>query len=312
MGELGQVSKSQAAGMGLSKIGETIGKEAAKPAEQIGQVASDVSKEIKPETSMAKAAESGVTAPPPPVSSTLPGEPPPGGAGGNAIIPPPPELPGKPLANGASGAGGTGLAGGTGIIPPPPEAPVKSIEDVISASGTKPPSKPPVDISINPDEYINDFGKYVTGKQSSMDWEATQKIRTSERGEKAANYLQQIQDGLTKGLPPDQILANAESTLRGKLSSVDTGIYLPPDKRQPFYSKLINSIMKDGTIPESKKAWTIQSTKQAMDNFLDGNLIPEIPGITGQSAKTRLLNIFKDNPEIKEILGIESVVAANH
>jgi hypothetical protein len=144
------------------------------------------------------------------------------------------------------------LAGGTGIIPPPPEAPVKSIEDVISASGTKPPSKPPVDISINPDEYINDFGKYVTGKQSSMDWEATQKIRTSERGEKAANYLQQIQDGLTKGLPPDQILANAESTLRGKLSSVDTGIYLPPDKRQPFYSKLINSIMKDGTIPESK------------------------------------------------------------
>jgi hypothetical protein len=85
LGELGQVSKSQAAGMGLSKIGETIGKEAAKPAEQIGQVASDVSKEIKPETSMAKAAESGA---------------------GN--IPPPPELPGKSLTGGTSGAGGGG------------------------------------------------------------------------------------------------------------------------------------------------------------------------------------------------------------
>lgn len=193
------------------------------------------------------------------------------------------------------------------IKPPEPVAPeVKPLE--------KPPEltpqpltgeggiKPPVNTTINPNDYIDDFAKYVNGKQSSMDWETTQQLRHTERADKASAYMQEIEKGINQKLSPEDILRNAEYALKGKLSTVDTGIFVPPDKRQPFYTKLIETIRNDPSIPQNYKGYTMQSTRTALDNFLDGRPIPEILGTKEGSAKILLQRLFKDNPEMLKLI----------
>jgi hypothetical protein len=179
------------------------------------------------------------------------------------------------------------------------------VPPAIAKPAEVPPSKPPeppVDVNQTADDFINDFGKYVTGKQSRMDWEATQQLRHSANMAKAQNYLDAIAQGRAKGLSPSQYLAEADKALGGELPKSATNIYVPPDKRDPFYQKIIDVIMEDNSIPPANKAFEIKSTQTAMDKFLDGWPIPEIPGIKGGSAKTRLLRVFKDNAEVKDAI----------
>jgi len=184
----------------------------------------------------------------------------------------------------------------------PPVSEVPSVKE--GASGVVPPTKPPVPpVADNPiDDALNKFGKAISGEKSEEALAAQSEIWAKDRATRSARFSELLAKEQASGVDARTAIQRATAAFKGEYVRTPTGLTLPSDVVDAAYNKIIKVIGEDATIPPAMKSFEIASTKTALDNALAGKPIPNIAGIKGGSAKSRLLRIFDSNPEIKKII----------
>ncbi len=152
------------------------------------------------------------------------------------------------------------------------------------------------------DKVLNEFGKKIASPKTTEEFAQQKELWAVERATRAGKFNQILESELAKGTGAEESIKKATNAFGGEYPRTLTGLGLPDEFKDAAYGKIIRVIQADTEIPEAIKSLEISATTKALDNALAGKPIPNIPGIKGGSAKTRLLKVFQDNPIIREII----------
>ncbi len=155
---------------------------------------------------------------------------------------------------------------------------------------------------LSEDKILNDFGKRIASPKTTEEFATQKELWATERATRGSRFAELLEAERAKGTGAEESIKRATDALAGEYKRTPTGLDLPPEFRDAAYAKIIKVIQADVTIPEAMKSYEIAGTRTALDNALMGKPIPDVAGIRGGSAKSRLLKVFNNNPVIKEII----------
>lgn len=140
---------------------------------------------------------------------------------------------------------------------------------------------------------LDDFGEAMFNPNMEKSRKIQQELRASWNKTRFTEYGNEVEKLIASGRSETEAYQMALSKLEGKAPIVSTGIAVTQDVKNAAYAKIRQMVQG-----EAEQVATIQ----AFNNAIEGKPIPDIPGIKGGSAQTRLLKVFGDNPLIKKII----------
>lgn len=183
------------------------------------------------------------------------------------------------------------------------ETAAKAVKGVEKAVEGAPPIKPPeLPKLLTPDDELKQFGQAVKSKKTEDLFVAQKEAWGKERTTRSKRFQELLEAEQTKGVDTKTAIERATEALKGEYPRELTGLGLSEEATNAAYDKIVRVITNDPSIPAATKGFEIQATKTALDNALAGKPIPSIAGVKGGSAKSRLLKIFDDSPDIKKIV----------
>jgi hypothetical protein len=141
---------------------------------------------------------------------------------------------------------------------------------------------------------LKKFGDVLDSPETIELWETTQELRKLERAKRAESFKSRWDEiYLNTGDETKAFETAIKETMSGKLPSVTKDVF------EKFWTnEIIDALYAKVAFVLKDNPYEYMSTREALTNALAGQPIPQIPGIKGGSALTRLQKVFSDNPPI--------------
>uniref|UniRef100_A0A6M3KF92 Large polyvalent protein associated domain-containing protein n=1 Tax=viral metagenome TaxID=1070528 RepID=A0A6M3KF92_9ZZZZ len=145
-------------------------------------------------------------------------------------------------------------------------------------------------------KFLKTFGEILASPTTEKARLLTMEARKAVLAKRFEAFQLKAEELIGNGLNTEEAIRKATKEMAGKLPDIGTTLFddISNQMRDVLFSKLYRTL-KDNPAE-------ILSTSEALRDALLGRSIPRIPGTTGQSAHTRLMRVFRDDPEIMKVL----------